>query len=186
MLKLPNTLLVVEEHRAFLQTIRRAATQRGFSVYECNDLDNAHTTINNLAPDYALIDAGRSDAHLLGIISYLLQVNPSCRCVVTSAHASIASAVAAIRTGAIDYVPKPTTADTVFQSLLYDSESPVANPRPMNPERLYWEYINQVLKANDNNVSVTARKLKMHRRSLQRMLNKTAPPEYPIANNKRP
>lgn len=179
-----NTVLIVEENRAFLQTLRRAATQRGLSVYESRDIDGAHAIVDEIAPDYAVIEATRGQADISDFILHLLQVNRNCRFIVTSAHASIASAVAVIKAGATDYIPKPTTAERVFQSFSNESISSVMELRPMNPERLYWEYINQVLRANDHNVSVTARKLKMHRRSLQRILNKTAPPEYPTAHHK--
>lgn len=172
-----KTLLIVDRQRAFLRSISRAAVRYDFQVHECEEPESATILIEELSPGYAVFDLGKNQQENLRLVEKLLKADANCKCIATSAHANIAAAVSSIRAGAIDYIPKPMAADRLFSALLGHSARESPELRPMNPDRLHWEYLHYVLKANGYNVSRTATKLKMHRRSLQRILNKNAPVE---------
>ncbi|MGG7055368.1 response regulator transcription factor [Nitrosomonas sp. ANs5] len=169
----PN-LLIVEDDTVFCDVLAKAMSKRGFEVVCAHTIQTALQQAESLAPEYAIIDLKLADESGLSLVEKIKELDPGTRIVVLTGYASIATAVEAIKLGATHYLAKPVDADeimTAFERTNGDSDTPI-NAHPLSVERLEWEYIHRILAENDNNISVTARLLNMHRRTLQRKLSK--------------
>jgi two-component system response regulator RegA len=167
-------LLIVDDDETFREVLARAMGRRGYAVRTAGDFDSALRAAGEVAPSHALVDLRMPGASGLKLIPALKESAPSVRIVVLTGYASIATAVEAIKLGAIQYLAKPVDAaeiDSAFSHApgVRDMEPEIA---PLSVERLEWEHIQKVLAEHAGNVSATARALGMHRRTLQRKLGK--------------
>lgn len=169
-------LLIVDDDNALRRTLARSMESRNFDVTVAESVADAMMQIANTLPDYAILDLKLEDGHGLEVVEKLRSVRPDCRIVILTGFGNIATAVAAVKAGALDYLPKPANPDEIERALL-QSEGGLPEPPedPMSADRVRWEHIQRVFEQCDRNVSETARRLKMHRRTLQRILAKHAP-----------
>ncbi len=150
--------------------------RRGFIVTTADSVAAGIAMVNHQPPAFAVVDLRLGDGSGLDVVGALRAARPAARIVVLTGYGNIATAVAAVKAGAIDYLPKPSDADAVEQALLLrDGALPPPPQDPMSADRVRWEHIQRVFEQCDRNVSETARRLKMHRRTLQRILSKHAP-----------
>ena len=171
-----RSLLIVDDDNVFRQRLARAMEKRGFDVIHIGSVKEAIEVLKDQSPLYAVLDLRLLDGSGLDVVEELKKENPECRIVMLTGYGNITTAVAAVKAGAIDYLSKPTDADAVEQALLADGHTLPAPPEnPMSADRVRWEHINRVFEQCDRNVSETARRLRMHRRTLQRILAKHAP-----------
>ena len=171
-----QTLLLVDDDKPFLTRLARAMETRGFSVRMAETVAEGVAEVKKKPPGYAVVDLRLSDGNGLDVIQELHQSRPDARAVVLTGYGNIATAVSAIKHGAADYLPKPADADQVEAALLEDKTAlPPPPEQPMTADRVRWEHIQRVFEQCDRNVSETARRLRMHRRTLQRILAKYAP-----------
>jgi two-component system response regulator RegA len=169
-------LLIVDDDAPLCQRLARAMEKRGFVVDTAESVAAGTAAARDRPPAFAVVDLRLSDGSGLDIVSALRQSRPGARIVMLTGYGNIATAVAAVKAGAIDYLPKPADADAVEHALLGgDSALPPPPADPMSADRVRWEHIQRVFEQCERNVSETARRLKMHRRTLQRMLGKHAP-----------
>ena len=171
-----RTLLIVDDDAPLCQRLARAMERRGF-VVETAESVAAGTAAATARPSaFAVVDLRLGDGSGLEIVKALRRARPSARVVMLTGYGNIATAVAAVKAGAVDYLPKPADADAVEHALLAsDATLPPPPEDPMSADRVRWEHIQRVFEQCDRNVSETARRLKMHRRTLQRILGKHAP-----------
>jgi two-component system response regulator RegA len=168
--------LIIDDDPVFADTLARALSQQGLSVATARDADAALTAVAAQTPDRIVLDLKLGDDHGLTLLPALLAHAPDARVLVLTGYSSIATAVEAIKRGAWQYLPKPATGAAIVQALEAERETPPPVPaHPPSVERLEWEHIQRVLQAHDGNISATARALGMHRRTLQRKLDKHAP-----------
>lgn len=170
-------LLIVEDDADFAAAVARAMYKRGFEVAVAHDAAEAGATAETFTPSHALVDLKLPGESGLRVVEALAAREPSPAIVVLTGYASIATAVEAVRLGARHYLAKPADADEILAALLRDAPDAAleVNPEPLSVARLEWEHIQKVLNENDGNISATARALKMHRRTLQRKLDKRPP-----------
>ena len=169
-------LLIVDDDAPFRERLARAMERRGFTVFAADGVPAAMAASESFAPDYAVVDLRLGQASGLDVVTQLRHIRPGCRVVMLTGYGNIASAVAAVKAGAIDYLPKPADADAVEAALMERQEAlPPPPEHPMTADRVRWEHIQRVFEQCDRNVSETARRLRMHRRTLQRILGKHAP-----------
>ena len=171
-----RSLLVVDDDKPFLQRLSRALEQRGFAVQTADSVAEGIAALKAHAPAFAVIDMRLGDGNGLDVIEALQHARPDVRVVVLTGYGNIATAVTAVKLGAIDYLAKPADADEVIAALMRlpgDRAEPPSNP--MSADRVRWEHIQRVYELCERNVSETARRLNMHRRTLQRILAKRAP-----------
>jgi two-component system response regulator RegA len=168
------TLLLVDDDVTLCDVMGRALTARGFAVTAVHTLDDALRAIDGDPPEFALVDLKLADQSGLKVVARLKAADAHTRIVMLTGHASIPTAVEAIKLGATYYLTKPTDADAVVAALGRDGgdENAPIDPRPMTVERVEWEHIQHVLRQHDGNISATARALSMHRRTLQRKLRR--------------
>ncbi|MDR6632209.1 two-component system response regulator RegA [Phyllobacterium sp. 1468] len=170
------TLLLVDDDKPFLQRLARAMETRGFTVAIADSVEAGLASVRTHAPAYAVVDMRLGDGNGLDIIEAIRARREDTRAVILTGYGNIATAVNAVKLGAIDYLSKPADADEVFAALTRRSGEKVAPPEnPMSADRVRWEHIQRVYEMCDRNVSETARRLNMHRRTLQRILAKRAP-----------
>lgn len=171
-----RSLLIVDDDAPFRIRLARAMEKRGFNVVAVESVQLGVEIAQSQPPAFALVDLRLADGSGLDVVKTLREVRPDARIVMLTGYGNIATAVAAVKAGAIDYLPKPADADAVEMALLADGR-PLPEPpeNPMSADRVRWEHIQRVFEQCDRNVSETARRLKMHRRTLQRILNKHAP-----------
>ena len=177
-IKLPadKTLLLVDDDKPFLTRLAPAMEARGFEVRMAESVAEGVMQVKKGAPGYAVVDLLLGDGNGLDVIEALHQARPDARAVVLTGYGNIATAVTAVKLGAIDYLAKPADADAVYGALVGDKDNRTALPdNPMSADRVRWEHIQRVYELCDRNVSETARRLNMHRRTLQRILAKRAP-----------
>ncbi len=169
----PASLLLVDDDVIFCDVMARALERR-FAVSVAHDVVTACALAATNPPEFAVIDLKMSGPSGLVLVQRLKELDAETRIVMITGYASIATAVEAIKLGATHYLAKPTDADEVVAALLRSTGNPdlPVNDDPLSVERLEWEHIQKVLKENDDNISATARALKMHRRTLQRKLSK--------------
>ncbi|NNE84356.1 MAG: ActR/PrrA/RegA family redox response regulator transcription factor [Alphaproteobacteria bacterium] len=173
-----KTLLIVDDEKNLCLQLARAMERRGFTVTTAEGLAAARDCAFVDPPQYAIVDLRLEDGTGLEVVEMLRQARPDVRVIMLTGYGNIATAVAAVKAGAIDYLAKPADADQITAALLADGdESPPPPVRPMTPDRVRWEHIQRVYQQCDRNVSETARQLNMHRRTLQRILAKHAPHE---------
>jgi two-component system response regulator RegA len=172
-----RTLLIVDDDAPLCQRLARAMEKRGFVVTTAESVAAGTETATNRPPAFAVVDLRLSDGSGLDVVQALRRARPNARVVVLTGYGNIATAVAAVKAGAVDYLPKPADADAVEAALLAKGSAPLPPPPadPMSADRVRWEHIQRVFEQCDRNVSETARRLKMHRRTLQRILSKHAP-----------
>jgi two-component system response regulator RegA len=169
-------LLILDDDAPFRQSLARAMERRGFAVIAAASLAEATQMVQDTPPVYAVLDLRLDDGNGLELVGLLRQVAPEARIVMLTGYGNFASAVSAIKAGAVDYLPKPVDADRLKAALLgLADEAPPPDEQPMTPERVRWEHIQRVFEECSHNVSETARRLRMHRRTLQRVLSKHAP-----------
>lgn len=169
-------LLIVDDDAPFRQSLTRAMERRGFAVLSAGSLADATQLVQEVPPVYAVLDLRLDDGNGLELVGLLREIAPAARIVMLTGYGNLASAVSAIKAGAVDYLPKPVDADRLKAALLGEAEyAPQPEEQPMTPERVRWEHIQRVFEECGHNVSETARKLRMHRRTLQRVLSKHAP-----------
>lgn len=171
-----QTLLIVDDDRPFLQRLGRAMESRGFEVEMAESVSEGLSSIRKNPPDYAVVDMRLEDGNGLDLIAVLKEIHPETRAVVLTGYGNIATAVTAVKMGAADYLAKPADADDVYNALIAPPDAKAPPPEdPMSADRVRWEHIQRVYELCNRNVSETARRLKMHRRTLQRILAKRAP-----------
>ena len=170
------SLLLVDDDAAFLSRLERAMTRRGFAVRTAGSVADGLAAVIEQPPAFAVVDLRLEDGNGLEVVSALHQKRPEARAVVLTGYGNIATAVTAVKLGAMDYLSKPADADDVINALLATGEDKPEPPEnPMSADRVRWEHIQRVYELCDRNVSETARRLNMHRRTLQRILAKRAP-----------
>ena len=171
-----RTLLIVDDDQPLCQRLARAMERRGFVVTTADSVKGGVAAAKEATPAFAVVDLRLTDGSGLDVVSALREARPNARVVMLTGYGNIATAVAAVKAGAVDYLPKPVDADAVERALLAtEAALPPPPEDPMSADRVRWEHIQRVFEQCDRNVSETARRLKMHRRTLQRILGKHAP-----------
>jgi two-component system response regulator RegA len=171
-----RSLLIVEDDKLFLERLARAMESRGFTVTTAESVADGLQQVERTAPAFAVVDMRLGDGNGLDVISALKQRRPDARGIILTGYGNIATAVNAVKLGAVDYLAKPADADDVINALLsIDGARPGPPEHPMSADRVRWEHIQRIYEMCDRNVSETARQLNMHRRTLQRILAKRAP-----------
>jgi two-component system response regulator RegA len=170
-------LLIVEDDTDFAAALSRAMKRRGFEIALAHHADEARTAAETFAPSHAIVDLKLPGESGLKVVEMLAALRPAPAIVVLTGYASIATAVEAVRLGARHYLAKPADADEILAALLRDQPDAAleVSPEPLSVARLEWEHIQKVLNEHNGNISATARALKMHRRTLQRKLDKNPP-----------
>lgn len=166
------TLLVVDDDTTLLQVLARAMRKRGYDVITANSISSVSKLLQQFTPNFAIIDLKLANESGLDVIPLVKEYSPDARLLVLTGYASIATAVAAVKLGATNYLCKPATAEEIEHALTQQEthELPKITTKPMPVEQLEWEHIQKVLLDNQGNISATARALGMHRRTLQRKL----------------
>ncbi|WP_370160958.1 ActR/PrrA/RegA family redox response regulator transcription factor [Limimaricola soesokkakensis] len=170
------SLLLVDDDEAFLKRLGKAMEKRGFTVTLAGTVEEGRRIATQTPPAYAVVDLRLEDGNGLDVVEVLRESRPEARIVVLTGYGAIATAVAAVKIGATDYLSKPADATEVTNALLArDDALPPPPENPMSADRVRWEHIQRVYELCDRNVSETARRLGMHRRTLQRILAKRSP-----------
>ncbi|MCV2445964.1 ActR/PrrA/RegA family redox response regulator transcription factor [Paracoccus sp. DMF] len=170
------SLLLVDDDEIFLTRLARAMEKRGFAVSRAGSVAEARALLAEKAPAFAVVDLRLEDGNGLDVVDAIRETRADARIVVLTGYGAIATAVAAVKMGATDYLSKPADADDVTRALLARGETlPPPPEMPMSADRVRWEHIQRVYEQCDRNVSETARRLHMHRRTLQRILAKRSP-----------
>jgi two-component system, response regulator RegA len=171
-----RTLLIVDDDAPLCQRLARAMERRGFVVATADSVAGGVAAATERSPAFAVVDMRLGDGRGFEVVGALRQARPGARIVMLTGYGNIATAVAAVKAGAVDYLPKPADADAVERALLAQEDSVPEPPEdPMSADRVRWEHIQRIFELCERNVSETARRLKMHRRTLQRILGKHAP-----------
>ena len=171
-----RTLLIVEDDKSFLQRLARAMESRGFTVAIAESVAEGLHEVEKSPPAYAVVDMRLADGTGLDVISALKKRRPDARGIILTGYGNIATAVTAVKLGAVDYLSKPADADDVVAALIaIEGRKPEPPENPMSADRVRWEHIQRIYELCGRNVSETARRLNMHRRTLQRILAKRAP-----------
>jgi len=171
-----NTLLILDDDGPLRNRMGRALKQRGFDVTAVETVAEAKQIAITNPPAFAVLDMRLEDGNGLDVIDKLHEVRPDCKMVMLTGYGNLATAVSAVKRGAVDYLAKPADADDVCKALLAPKgEAPEPPENPMSADRVRWEHIQRVYELCGKNVSETARRLNMHRRTLQRILAKRAP-----------
>ena len=168
-------ILVIDDDETFNEVLTRALRRRGLEAAGVTDAATALVRANQQPPDRVVLDLNLAGNSGLALIAPLLAINPACRIVVLTGYASIATAVDAIKLGAVQYLAKPVEVDAIvaaFDAKARSTGEALSAVEPLSVDRLEWEHIQRVLQEHDGNISATARALKMHRRTLQRKLSK--------------
>lgn len=170
-------LLIVDDDEPLRKRLALAMERRSFDVVTAESVNEGIRVAYDARPDFAVVDLRLTDGSGLDFVEKLREIRPDCKIVMLTAYGNIATAVAAVKAGAVDYLSKPADADQVEFALMKDGEGDPPPPPedPMPADRVRWEHILRVYEQCDRNVSETARRLKMHRRTLQRILAKHAP-----------
>lgn len=171
-----KSLLLIDDDEPFLRRLERAMEKRGFAVEAAGSVAAGTAIATARPPAYAVIDLRLEDGNGLDVVETLREKRPDARIVVLTGYGAIATAVAAVKMGATDYLSKPADANDITSALLAEEEEmPPPPENPMSADRVRWEHIQRVYELCDRNVSETARRLNMHRRTLQRILAKRSP-----------
>ncbi|MEM8751398.1 MAG: ActR/PrrA/RegA family redox response regulator transcription factor [Pseudomonadota bacterium] len=171
-----KSLLIVDDDEAFRRRLARAMEKRGFEPVMAESVAEGLAQVRDGAPAYAVVDLRLEDGNGLDVVEALRAAREEARIVVLTGYGAIATAVAAVKIGATDYLSKPADAADVTAALLASEEDKPPPPEnPMSADRVRWEHIQRVFELCDRNVSETARRLNMHRRTLQRILAKRSP-----------
>ena len=171
-------LLLVDDAAPLRRSMARALERRDFQVLAAEGVAEARALAREHRPEFAVLDMRLTEGSGLDLVRTLREMRPEIRIVIVTGYGNIATAVAAIKAGAVDYLAKPVDADDVVSALLKSGPGlPPPRENPMSADRVRWEHIQRVFEQCNRNVSETARRLNMHRRTLQRILNKRAPRE---------
>ena len=171
-----KSLLIVDDDDPLRGRLSRAMEKKGFQVKEAKSVEEGIRMVRNDPPNFAVVDLRLEDGNGLDVIKELSAKRKSSRVIMLTGYGNLPTAVAAVKAGAIDYIAKPADADDVESALLANPESKAKPPEnPMSADRVKWEHIHRVFELCNRNVSETARRLKMHRRTLQRILSKRSP-----------
>ena len=171
-----KSLLIVDDDNPLRDRLARAMEKKGFQVNQAESGQKGISEAKNAPPAFAVIDLRLDDGNGLEVVKEIRKLKKDSRVVMLTGYGNIPTAVEAVKAGAIDYIPKPADADDVENALLASSESKAIPPEnPMSADRVKWEHIHRVFELCNRNVSETARRLKMHRRTLQRILSKKSP-----------
>ena len=171
-----RTLLLVDDDKAFLTRLERAMEKRGFEVRSAETVAAGLSAVEAAAPAFAVVDLRLGDGSGLDVIAAIRQRRDDTRIIMLTGYGNIATAVNAVKLGAVDYLAKPADADDIFSALTQKPGEKAELPEnPMSADRVRWEHIQRVYEMCERNVSETARRLNMHRRTLQRILAKRAP-----------
>ena len=171
-----RSLLIVDDDDPLRDRLSRAMEKKGFQVKNAKTVENAIKLVKLSPPKFALVDLRLEDGSGLDVVQEINKSNKESRIVMLTGYGNLPTAVAAVKAGAIDYMAKPVDADDVESALLASPDSKAKPPEnPMSADRVKWEHIHRVFELCNRNVSETARRLKMHRRTLQRILSKRSP-----------
>jgi two-component system response regulator RegA len=170
-----RSLLLLDDDQALRTRLGRALESRGFQVTTAGSVGEATELLRTYQPAFAVLDMRLEDGNGLKVVEAIRERRDDARIVMLTGYGAIATAVAAVKAGAVDYLSKPADADDVVKALLATGDSPEPPENPMSADRVRWEHIQRVYELCDHNVSETARRLGMHRRTLQRILAKRAP-----------
>ena len=171
-----KSLLIVDDDASLRDRLSRAMEKKGFTVLQASSVKEGITQAKNSPPAFAVIDLRLNDGNGLEVVKEIQKIKKDSRIVMLTGYGNIPTAVAAVKAGAIDYIPKPADADDVENALLASLDTKAQPPEnPMSADRVKWEHIHRVFELCNRNVSETARRLKMHRRTLQRILSKRSP-----------
>jgi len=171
-----RSMLIVDDDKPFLGRLGRAMEARGFAVTMAETVAEGLAALEATPPAFAIIDMRLGDGNGLDVLSQLKAKRPDARGIILTGYGNIATAVTAVKLGAFDYLAKPADADEIYHALMATQiDKPDAQENPMSADRVRWEHIQRVFESCDRNVSETARRLNMHRRTLQRILAKRAP-----------
>jgi two-component system, response regulator RegA len=171
-----RTLLIVDDDLTFLTRLCRSMESRGFGVTGVRTVAEGIAEISKRPPAFAVVDMRLADGNGLDVIRELKVKRPDARGIILTGYGNIATAVTAVKLGAFDYLAKPADAEEIFKSLIATRNDKAELPEnPMSADRVRWEHIQRVYELCGRNVSETARRLSMHRRTLQRILAKKAP-----------
>lgn len=170
------SLLILDDDRPFLARLAKAMEARGYQVTTASSVDEGMTAIAGTGPDFAIIDVRLGDGNGLDVVTEIKRLHPATKALVLTGYGNIASAVSAIKRGAFDYLAKPADADEIDAALHGGAtEKAIIPEHLMSADRVRWEHIQRIYEMCGRNVSETARRLNMHRRTLQRILAKRAP-----------
>lgn len=171
-----RTLMVLDDDAPFRTRLQRALALRGFVATAAGSVGEAKEQIRGHAPAFAVVDLRLEDGSGLEVVEALHLAREDAHAVILTGYGGIATAVAAVKAGAVDYLPKPADIEQVVNALLASQDQKPEPPEnPMSADRVRWEHIQRVYELCNHNVSETARRLNMHRRTLQRILAKRAP-----------
>ena len=171
-----KSLLILDDDDPLRGRLSRAMEKKGFMVKEAKSVAEGLDIVRKSPPNFAVVDLRLEDGNGLDVIKELSKSKTDSRIVMLTGYGNLPTAVAAVKAGAIDYIAKPVDADDVESALLASPESKAKPPEnPMSADRVKWEHIHRVFELCNRNVSETARRLKMHRRTLQRILSKRSP-----------
>ena len=171
-----KSLLIVDDDNPFRNRLARSMEKKGFIVTQAESVKSAIQKARESKPAFAVIDLRVEDGNGLEVVNEIRKSTKESRIIMVTGYGNIPTAVAAIKAGAIDYLAKPANAEDIETALLADPSKKAYPPKdPMSADRIKWEHIHRVFELCDRNVSETARRLKMHRRTLQRILSKKSP-----------
>ncbi len=171
-----KSLLIVDDDNPFRERLARAMEKKGFMVFQAEGVKKGIDVAISNKPQFGVVDLRLNDGSGIEVVKEIQKSNPNSRVIMLTGYGNIPTAVAAIKQGAIDYLSKPADADDVERALLADPNKKADPPEnPMSADRVKWEHIHRVFELCNRNVSETARRLKMHRRTLQRILSKRSP-----------
>ncbi len=171
-----RSLLLLDDDAPLRMRLGRALDARGFETQAVGSVAEALAAVKARPPAFAVLDMRLEDGNGLKVVETIKDVRPDARVIMMTGYGNIATAVAAVKAGAVDYLSKPADADDVMRALLaLPGEAPAPPENPMSADRVRWEHIQRVFELCNHNVSETARRLNMHRRTLQRILAKRAP-----------
>ena len=171
-----RSLLLLDDDAPFVRRLSRAMEKRGFEPVIAESVAEGKGVVASKPPAYAVVDLRLEDGNGLDVVEVLREQRPEARIVVLTGYGAIASAVSAVKIGATDYLAKPADANDITNALIArEEDKPPPPDNPMSADRVRWEHIQRVFELCDRNVSETARRLNMHRRTLQRILAKRSP-----------
>jgi two-component system response regulator RegA len=170
-----KSLLLLDDDAPLRTRLGRALEQRGFEPTLVGSVAEALSAVRSHAPAYAVLDMRLEDGSGLKVVEAVREARPDAKIIMLTGYGNIATAVQAVKAGAVDYLSKPADADDVARALLAKGDAPAPPENPMSADRVRWEHIQRVYELCNHNVSETARRLNMHRRTLQRILAKRAP-----------
>jgi len=171
-----KSLLIVDDDSPFRDRLSRAMEKKGFQVRQADSVKEGISEAKSNPPTFAVVDLRLKDGNGLVVVKEIQKLKKNSKIVMLTGYGNIPTAVAAVKAGVIDYIPKPADADDIESALLASPEDRAKPPEnPMSADRVKWEHIHRVFELCNRNVSETARRLKMHRRTLQRILSKRSP-----------